>query len=75
MVCPVRIAWCGEPIIRRVTRPTGLPTRRGVRVQERGHNYPAKPDADGDKARTLRPMQTVVATYRIAFGRARVTRW
>jgi hypothetical protein len=75
VVCPERIAWCGERIIRRVTRPPGLFTRRGVRVQEREHSYPAKPDADGDKARTLRPMQTVVVTYRIAFGRAQVTRW
>lgn len=74
MVCPVRIAWCGERIIRRVTRPTGLFTRRGVLVEETGQNYPAKPDADGDKASALRPMQTAVVTYRIAFGRALVTR-
>lgn len=40
MVCPVPIAWCGERVIRRVTRPTEPPT---MRVQRSAHNHPAKP--------------------------------
>ena len=28
----------------------------------------AYPDADGDEARTLRPLQAAAITYRIAFG-------
>jgi hypothetical protein len=30
--------------------------------------YPAEPDADGEEARTLRPLQAAAVTYRIAFG-------
>jgi hypothetical protein len=44
-------------------------------VEEKGRNYPATPDADVDKACTLRPMQAAVVTHRIAFGRERVTWW
>jgi hypothetical protein len=43
-------------------------TRRGVLVQDMGHTYLAGPDADGDQARTLRPLQAAAVTYRIAFG-------
>ncbi|MCA3177899.1 MAG: transposase [Burkholderiaceae bacterium] len=43
-------------------------TRRGVLVEDMGQNYPAEPDADGEKSRTLRPLQAAAITYRIAFG-------
>jgi hypothetical protein len=33
-----------------------------------GQTYLAEPDADGDEARTLRPLQAAAITYRIAFG-------
>jgi hypothetical protein len=33
-----------------------------------GRSYSAKPDADRDKTRTLRPLQAAVAAYRIAIG-------
>lgn len=32
-------------------------TRRGVVVEEMGQTYLADPNADGDEARTLRPLQ------------------
>jgi uncharacterized protein (DUF983 family) len=43
-------------------------TRRGVLIEEMGQTYLAEPDADGEEARTLRPLQAAVITYRIAFG-------
>jgi hypothetical protein len=43
-------------------------TRRGVLVQDMGQTYLAEPDADGEEARTLRPLQAAAITYRIAFG-------
>ena len=43
-------------------------TRRGVLIEEMGQTYLAEPDADGDEARTLRPLQAAAITYRIAFG-------
>ena len=45
-----------------------LLTRRGVLVEDMGQTYLAEPDADGDEARTLRPLQAAAVTYRIAFG-------
>jgi len=33
-----------------------------------GQTYMAVPNADGDEARTLRPLQAAAITYRIAFG-------
>ncbi|HRH85856.1 MAG TPA: hypothetical protein PLO41_03320 [Rubrivivax sp.] len=45
-----------------------LLTRRGVLVEEMGRIFLAEPDADGDEARTLRPLQAAAITYRIAFG-------
>jgi hypothetical protein len=39
-----------------------------VLVEEMGQTYLAEPDADGDEARTLRPLQAAAITYRIAFG-------
>ncbi len=44
-------------------------TRRGVLVQGTGRIWLAEPDADGEEARTLRPLQAAAITYRIAFGR------
>jgi hypothetical protein len=43
-------------------------TRRGVLIEEMGQTYLAAPDADGEEARTLRPLQAAAVTYRIAFG-------
>ncbi len=45
-----------------------LLTRRGVPVEDTGQTYLTVPDADGDEARTLRPLQAAAVTYRIAFG-------
>jgi hypothetical protein len=42
--------------------------RRGVLAEEMGQTCLAEPDADGDKVRTLRPLQAAAVTYRIAFG-------
>jgi hypothetical protein len=33
-----------------------------------GQTWLAEPDADGEQARTLRPLQAAAVTYRIAFG-------
>ena len=43
-------------------------TRRGVLVEDMGQTFLAEPDADGEEARTLRPLQAAAITYRIAFG-------
>jgi len=43
-------------------------TRRGVLVEEMGQTYLSGPDADGDEARPLRPLQAAACPYRIAFG-------
>ena len=45
-----------------------LLTRRGVLIEEMGQTYLAEPDADGEEARTLRPLHAAAVTYRIAFG-------
>ncbi|NDY93968.1 transposase [Ideonella livida] len=45
-----------------------LLTRRGVLLEDMGQTYLAEPDADGEEARTLRPLQAAAVTYRIAFG-------
>ena len=37
-------------------------------VEDVGQSYLAEPDAVGDEARTLRPLQATAVTYRIAFG-------
>ncbi len=42
--------------------------RRGVLVENMGQTYLAEPDADGEEARALRPLQAAAVTYRIAFG-------
>jgi hypothetical protein len=51
-----------------IARLMKLLTRRGVLVEDTGQTYLAEPDADGDEARTLRPLQAAAVTYRIAFG-------
>jgi len=51
-----------------ITRLMKLLTRRGVLVEEMGQTYLAELHADGDEARTLRPLQAAAVTYRIAFG-------
>ena len=51
-----------------ITRLMKLLTRRGVLVEEMGQTYLAEPSADGEEARTLRPLQAAAITYRIAFG-------
>jgi hypothetical protein len=39
-----------------------------VLIEEIGQTWLADPNADGDEARTLRPLQAAAITYRIAFG-------
>ena len=51
-----------------ITRLMKMLTRHGVLVEEMGQIYLADPNADGDEARTLRPLQAAAITYRIAFG-------
>jgi hypothetical protein len=51
-----------------IARLMKMLTRRGVLVEDLGQTYPAEPDADGEEARTLRPLQAAAVTYRIAFG-------
>jgi hypothetical protein len=45
-----------------ITRLMKMLTPRGVLVEEMGQTCLAEPDADGEKARTLRPWQTVAIT-------------
>jgi len=51
-----------------IARLMKMLTRRGVLVEDMGQIYLAEPDADGEEARTLRPLQAAAVTYRIAFG-------
>ena len=51
-----------------ITRLMKVPTRRGVLVEDMGQTNLAEPGADGEEARTLRPLQAAAITYRIAFG-------
>ena len=51
-----------------IARLMKMLTRRGVLIEEMGQIYLADPNADGDEARTLRPLQAAAITYRIAFG-------
>jgi hypothetical protein len=39
-------------------------TRRGVLVEEMGQAWLAEPDADGEEARTLRPLQAAAMPCR-----------
>ncbi|NUZ05903.1 transposase [Piscinibacter koreensis] len=51
-----------------IARLMKMLTRRGVLVEDMGQTYLAEPDAGGEEARTLRPLQAAAITYRIAFG-------
>jgi hypothetical protein len=51
-----------------IARLMKMLTRRGVLVQDMGQTWLAEPDADGEEARTLGPLQAAAITYRIAFG-------
>jgi hypothetical protein len=51
-----------------IARLMKMLTRRGLLVEEMGQTYLAEPDAHGEEARTLRPLQAAAVTYRIAFG-------
>jgi hypothetical protein len=51
-----------------ITRLMKMLTRRGALIEEMGQTWLADPNADGDEARTLRPLQAAAITYRIAFG-------
>jgi hypothetical protein len=51
-----------------ITRLMKMLTRHGVLVEDMGQTYVAETDADGDEARTLRPLQAAAVSYRIAFG-------
>jgi hypothetical protein len=51
-----------------ITRLMKLLTLWGVLIEEMGRTYVAKPDDDGQEARTLRPLQAAAITCRIAFG-------
>jgi hypothetical protein len=42
--------------------------RRVVLVEDTGRSWLTEADADGEEARTLRPLQAAAVTYRIAFG-------
>ncbi len=51
-----------------IARLMKMLTRHGVLIEEMGQTYLADPNADGDEARTLRPLQAAAITYRVAFG-------
>ncbi len=51
-----------------ITRLMKLLTRASVLVEDMGQTYLAESDADGEEARTLRPLQAAAITYRIGFG-------
>ena len=42
--------------------------RRGVLVEDMGQTWLAEPDADGEEARTLRPLQAAAITLQAAPG-------
>lgn len=43
-----------------IIRLMKLLTRRGALAEEMGQTYLAEPEAEGDEARTLRPLQALV---------------
>jgi Putative transposase len=51
-----------------IARLMKMLTRRGVLVEYMGQTYLAEPDADGEEARTMRPLQAAAVTSRIGFG-------
>ena len=48
--------------------PAARAAGRGVLVEDMGQTWLAEPQAEGEEARTLRPLQAAAVTYRIAFG-------
>ncbi|MCE2907346.1 MAG: hypothetical protein LW712_00715 [Burkholderiaceae bacterium] len=51
-----------------IARLMQMLTRQGVLVEDMGQTCLAELDANGEEARTLRPLQAAAVTYRIAFG-------
>ena len=51
-----------------ITQLMKMLKRRGALIEEMGQTWLADPNADGDEARTLRPLQAAAITCRIAFG-------
>jgi hypothetical protein len=51
-----------------LTRLMKALTHRRVLVEEMRQTCMAEPDAHGDEARTLQPLQAAAITHRIAFG-------
>jgi hypothetical protein len=51
-----------------IARLMKMLTRRGVLVEDMGQTSLAGPDADGEKARTLRPLQAAAITLQAAPG-------
>jgi hypothetical protein len=51
-----------------IARLMRMLTRRGVLVEDMGQIWLAEPDADGEEARTLRPLQAAAATLQAAPG-------
>lgn len=45
-------------------------TRRGALIEEMGQTYLAEPDADGEEARTLRPLRRRLSPTASPSGRA-----
>ncbi len=45
-----------------------FPSSHGVLIEEMGQTWLAEPSADGDEARTQRPLQVAAITCRIAKG-------
>ncbi len=48
--------------------PAARAAGRGVLVEDMGQTWLAEPQAEGEEARTLWPLQAAAVTYRIAFG-------
>ena len=51
-----------------IVRLMKMLTRRGVLVEDMGQTWLAEPDADGEEARTLRPLQAAAITLQAAPG-------
>jgi hypothetical protein len=51
-----------------ITRLMKMLACRGVLIEEMGQTHLAEPDAEGEEARTPRPLQPAAITYRVAFG-------
>ncbi|MGQ5490876.1 hypothetical protein ACUH78_18720, partial [Thauera sp. ZXT1-4] len=68
-----RLRGTAAPLLQTViARLMKMLTRRGVLVEDMGQTYLAEPDADGEEARTLRPLQAAAMPCRprLASGQA-----